>query len=76
MRIGKYKPSQIRKAIVAGSTAVGLLTTSAVDTFTQWLPHGWGGAISSFIGFVGALAVFLTKNAPLIDAADDLTIGS
>lgn len=72
MMIGKYKPSQIRKAAVAGVTAVATLATSAVDTFTTWIPTGWAGPITSGIAFVGAVAVFLTKNAPLIDAADEL----
>lgn len=72
MRIGKYKPSQIRKFAVAGTAAIGTLATSAADTFTTWIPQGWAGPIASGIAFVGAIGVFFTKNAPLIDAADEL----
>ncbi|ART68198.1 hypothetical protein BTO20_06030 [Mycobacterium dioxanotrophicus] len=72
MRIGKYKPSQIRKAAVAGVGVVGTLATSAVDVFTTWIPAGWAGPIASGIAFVAAIGVFLTKNAPLIDAVDEL----
>lgn len=72
MKIGKYTPSQIRKFAVAGVAAVGTLATSAVETFTTWIPAGWTGPIASGIALVGAIGVFLTKNAPLIDAADEL----
>lgn len=72
MRIGKYTVSQVRKAVVAGTAAVGALATSAVDVFTDWIPAGAAGPIASGIAFVGAIGVFLTRNAPLIDAADTL----
>lgn len=71
MKIGKYSISQIRKTIVAGTAVVGALATSAVETFTTWIPQGWAGPIASGIAFIGAVGVFLTKNAPLIDAADN-----
>ena len=72
MKIGKYTPSQIRKFAVAGVAAIGTLATSAVETFTTWIPAGWTGPIASGIALVGAIGVFLTKNAPLIDAVDEL----
>ncbi|OMC04165.1 hypothetical protein A5733_22075 [Mycobacterium sp. NS-7484] len=72
MKIGKYTPSQIRKFAVAGVAAIGTLATSAVETFTTWIPAGWVGPIASGIAFVGAIGVFLTRNAPIIDAADEL----
>ena len=72
MRIGKYRPSQIRKAIVAGSAVAATLATSAVETFTTWIPDGATTPIASGIAFLGAVGVFLTKNAPLIDSADDV----
>ncbi len=72
MMIGKYTPSQVRKAIVAGSAALGALAASAVETFTDWIPEGAAGPIASGIAFIGAVGVFFTKNAPLIDAADEL----
>lgn len=72
MKLGKYSISQVRKTIVAGTAVVGALATDAVDTFTTWIPSGWTGAITSGIAFVGAVGVFLTKNAPIIDAADSV----
>lgn len=72
MKIGKYTVSQIRKAVVAGAAAFGALATSAVEIFTDWIPEGAAGPIASGIAFVGAIGVFLTRNAPLIDAADAL----
>lgn len=74
MKLGKYTVSQVRKAIVAGATAAGTLATSAVDTFTTWIPTGWASPLASGITFVGAVAVYLTKNAPLIDAADTIDL--
>ncbi len=74
IKIGRrsYRPSEIRKLGVAAAAAVGTLATSAVETFTTWIPAGWAGPITSGIAFVGAIGVFLTKNAPLIDATDSL----
>lgn len=72
MMIGKYKPSQIRKAIVAGCTAVATLGASAAAVFTDYLPKPAALAVAGVVGFAGALGVFLTKNAELIDAADKL----
>lgn len=72
MMIGKYKPSQIRKAIVAGCTAFGTLGTSALAVFTDYLPKPAALAVVGAVGFAGALGVFLTRNAKLIDSADQL----
>lgn len=72
MMIGKYKPSQIRKAIVAGCGAVGILGTQAVAAFTPWLSADVAAAATSVIGIVTTLGVFVAKNAPLIDSTDEL----
>lgn len=71
MKIGKYTVSQVRKTVVAAVATAGTLATSAVETFTTWLPHGWAGPIASGIALLGAVGVYLTKNAPVIDAADN-----
>ncbi|AEL98191.1 hypothetical protein PBI_BIGNUZ_28 [Mycobacterium phage BigNuz] len=72
MKIGKYTPSQIRKAIVAVAGAIGLLATSFLEDFVGLIPDSWSGPVTWVIGVAIALGVFLTKNAPLIDAADEL----
>ncbi|AKF14388.1 membrane protein [Mycobacterium phage ThulaThula] len=72
MKIGKYTPSQIRKAIAAATGAVALLGTSFLEEFTGLIPESWSGPITWVIGAATALGVFLFKNAPLIDAADEL----
>ena len=72
MKIGKYTPSQIRKGIIAGSGAVVVLATSAVDTFTDVLPPQVSAAITGVASIATALGVYLTRNAPIIDAADEL----
>ncbi|MFN3005158.1 hypothetical protein [Mycolicibacterium wolinskyi] len=74
IKIGKkyYRPSEIRKFGVAAAATVGAVATSAMETFTTWIPQGWVGGIASGIAFVGAVGVFLTKNADRIDAADSL----
>lgn len=72
MKIGRYKPSQIRKAIVAGCGAVGILGTQALAAFTQWLSADFAAAASAVISIITTLGVYLTRNAPLIDSADNL----
>lgn len=74
MKIGKYKPSQIRKAAVAAAGAVVLLANSLVNEFTTYLPTTWSAAVNVGVGFITAVSVFLVKNAPLIDAADDFDL--
>ena len=71
MKIGKYTVPQIRKGIVAGSGAVAILALSAVETFTDFLPPAATGALTSLAGIATAVGVFLTRNAELIDAADN-----
>lgn len=68
IKIGKYTIPQIRKAVVAACGLVGLLSTSFLAEFTGIIPDSWGGPITWFIGAATAVGVFLTKNAPVIDA--------
>lgn len=74
IRIGKrtYKPSQIRKAIVAGIGAGVLLANDFVATFTSVLPPKVSAGITAVVGVATLISVFLTKNAPLIDASDGI----
>jgi hypothetical protein len=73
MKIGKYYPSQVRKAIVAGTGSAALLANSFVDTFTTWLPQPVSAGIATAVAIATAVGTFLTKNAPIIDSADDFT---
>ena len=66
-----YTIPQARKAIVAASGLVGLLATSFLEEFAGLIPESWGGPITWVIGFATTVGVFLTKNAPIIDALDE-----
>ena len=74
IRIGKrtYKPSQIRKAIVAGTGVTVLLLNSFLDTFTTVLPPKVSAGITAVVGVATLVGVFLVRNAGLIDASDSL----
>ena len=71
MKIGKYSIPEIRKFIVAGAGLAGLLLTSFLEEFVGVIPESWSGPVTWLIGAVTAVGVFLTKNAPVIDAAAD-----
>jgi hypothetical protein len=66
-----YTPSQVRKTIVATIGIVVILANSALTEFAAYLPEGASVAVTAAVGFVTAVSVFLTKNAPLIDSADN-----
>lgn len=72
MKIGKYTPSQIRKTLVAGIGTGILLANSAVAEFTTYLTTQVSVTVTAVVGFATAVSVFLTKNAPIIDGADNL----
>ena len=72
MKIGKYAPSQIRKAIEGGIGIGILLVNSAVAELTDYLPPAWVVSINLVVGVATGVRIFLTKNAPLIDSADAL----
>jgi hypothetical protein len=66
-----YKPSQVRKTVVATIGILIILANSALTEFAAYLPNGASVAVTAVVGFVTAVSVFLTKNAPLIDSADN-----
>lgn len=72
MKLGKYTPSQVRKAIEGGIGIAIILLNSALTEFADYLPGGVSFGITTTVGVITAARVFLTKNAPLIDAADHL----
>lgn len=72
MKIGKYTPSQIRKAIEGGIGIGILLINSAVAELTDYLPPAWVVGVNVVVGVATGVRIFLTKNAPLIDSADNL----
>jgi len=70
MMIGKYRVSEVRKFVVAAIGAAVLLANSALSTFTDYLSPQWSALITTTVGFVTAVSVFLVRNAPIIDAID------
>ncbi len=61
------KVSEVRKAIVAGIGTATTLVVSALDSFGPYLSADvahWGAAA---VAFVTTVAVYLTKNAEVID---------
>lgn len=72
MKLGKYTPSQVRKAIEAGIGIAIILLNSALTEFADYLPGGVSFAITTVVGVITAARVFLKKNADIIDAADHL----
>jgi len=71
MKLGKYTVPQIRKFLIAISGTVALLLTSFLEEFVGVIPESWSGPVTWLIGAATAVGVFLTKNAPVIDAAAD-----
>lgn len=61
-----YKPSQVRKAIVA---VVGALLMAAVQ-FGPFIPDSAQPTVTTVVAFLTAVSVFLVRNAGLIDAGD------
>ena len=71
MKVGKYTIPEIRKFLVALAGAVGILLTSFLEEFTGIIPASWTAPITVVIGAVAAIAVFLTKNATVIDSISE-----
>lgn len=71
MKLGKYTVSEVRKFLVAFSGLAALLLTSFLEEFVGIIPETWVSPINWVIGAVTAAGVFLTKNAPIIDAAGE-----
>lgn len=68
MRIGGYSLAQIRKTVAAVVAALGILLVSALDVFADWISSDVAAWINTGIAVLGAVGVFLLRNAPLIDA--------
>jgi hypothetical protein len=67
----KYTIPQVRKTVVAFLGAFVLIVTAVSSQFATVLPASWAGGITIAVAAATALGVFLTKNAPVIDALDD-----
>ncbi|QDH93360.1 membrane protein [Gordonia phage Sekhmet] len=70
MSIAGYKPSQIRKFIVGVVGALTILLVEVLDQFAEFIPADVAGWITTGLAFATATAVFLTKNAKVIDVLD------
>lgn len=71
MKLGKYTIPQVRKFLVAFTGVAVLLLNSALEEFTAYLPDPTPHVITYVVGLLTALGVFLTKNAPIIDATSE-----
>lgn len=67
MTIAGYKPSQIRKAIIAVIGAVVIIANSVLAEFAEYIPQEAAAWVTSAVAFVTAVSVFLVKNATIID---------
>lgn len=75
MKFLGYKPSEIRKTIVAVLGLVLVLAPQLIS-FLNDLAPGVALALSSAVGVVTVVSVFLTKNAAVIDDFDDGRFGN
>lgn len=64
----KYSIPQLRKTVVALLGAAVLIVTAISSQFATVLPASWAAWITIGVSAATALGVFLTKNAPVIDA--------
>lgn len=71
MTIHGYKPSQIRKALVATLGAVVMILTQVLASAVDVLPASWAAWITAAVGVCTAAGVFLVRNAKAIDGLDD-----
>lgn len=71
MKLFGYKPSQIRKALVAALGAVVLILTQILTTGADVIPTSWGAWISTAIPVATAAGVYLARNATMIDSLDE-----
>lgn len=59
--------AQVRKAIVAGVSAASILAVSALEVGAEWISEDVSAWVSGAIAVVGAIGVYLVRNAPIID---------
>ena len=69
----KYKPSQIRKTIVAVIGAVVTLLIAVPEALDSGLPNGAAAVTVSVVSVLTSIGVFLTRNADLIDRLDQFS---
>lgn len=60
--------AQIRKFIVAALAAVSILVVSLGEVFGDWFSDDAAAWINTAIAIVGAVGVYLVRNAGVIDA--------
>ena len=70
MTLFGYKPSQIRKALVALLGLVVLVLAQVLSLVVDVIPAQWAAWITIVVGACTTAGVFLAKNAPLIDSFD------
>lgn len=70
MTIAGYKPSEIRKFIVAAVGAITILIVEVLDQFADFIPANVAGWITTGVAFATTVAVYLTRNALIIDTLD------
>lgn len=71
MKLFGYKPSQIRKFVVAVLGAVVLILTQILTTGADVIPASWGAWISTVVAVATAAGVYLARNASMIDSLDE-----
>lgn len=59
--------AQVRKALVATAAAIVILVASVPEIFGEWLSAETISWIASIAAVVGAIGVYLVRNAPTID---------
>lgn len=71
MTLFGYKPSQIRKFVVAVLGAVVLILTQVLTAGADVIPASWGAWISTVVAVATAAGVYLARNATMIDSLDE-----
>ena len=71
MKVFGYKPSQIRKFVVAVLGAVVLILTQVLTAGADVIPASWGAWISTVVAVATAAGVYLARNASMIDSLDE-----
>lgn len=70
MTLFGYKPSQIRKALIAVLGAVVMILTQVLTSAVDVLPTSWAAWITTVVAACTAAGVFLVRNAKAIDGLD------
>jgi len=67
MMFGKYKPSQVAKALAATLTAFVTFLGVTTAALTEFLPAEWIAALAGVAVVLTGAAAYLTKMAPTIE---------